>query len=186
MEVWVEASVFQFEIHQGEMGFGEQFREQAVHLESGAFDFFQLVRSSEVEFSDVFVIDHGIAQGIVLVVEFDDWLAEFLTFGKSGAFGETACHVVANDEFYFDDLNAAYDETGFIFIAKKVGGDALGFEHLIEQEAEFFIDGPLSRKGFFLHSVERRGVVFELHQDFVLLVRFVESFGFAFVDQIHG
>ena len=106
------------------------------------------------------IVDHRVAEIVVLVAELQNRHAHGGAFLKAEALRETAGCLVADDDFERNDADLAHDGVAVGKLFYKVGLDAVLFKQLEHEVGHTVVDNAFADDGALLEAVERGRVIF--------------------------
>ena len=127
------------------------------------------------------VVDHGIAQRVVLVAILQRRLFQHGALFHAKTFGEGTCRDVAHDHFQRHDGHFFHDGFAIRNLFDQMGRHAFFFQHLHQMVGHAVVDHAFARDGALFLAVKRGRVVLVIHDIAFGIVGFVHLFGFAFV-----
>ena len=130
-------------------------------------------------------VDHGVAQLVVLVAEFQHGLAQLRALRQAQALGQAPGGDVAHDHFQGNDAHTLDQRLAVGQLLHKMRGHAFLFQELHQVVGHAVVDGALALNGALLQAVEGGGVVLVVHQHEARIVGRKYLLGLAFVKLFH-
>ena len=130
------------------------------------------------------VVDHGIAQRIVLVAELQHRALELGSLRQPQALGKGTRGDVADDDLQRHDGNALDNGLAVGDLLDQVGGNAVLLQHLHQVVADLVVDDALGFDGALFQAVERGRIVLVVDDQQFGVVGFKDLLGLAFVELV--
>ena len=133
----------------------------------------------------VFIVDHGIAQGVVFIAVFQNGALELGAFFKAQAFCQAAGGNVADDNFQRDDGDPFYQGFPVGKLLHIMGGDAFFLQHPHQMVGDPVVDDAFAPDSALFGAVAGSGVVLIVYQVNVRIVGAKNLFGLSFIKLFH-
>ena len=128
------------------------------------------------------LVDHRVAQLIVLVAVFQHGLLELRAFGQTEALGQRTGGDIAHNDFQRHDVNLLHQRLAVGNFFNVMRRDAVFLQHLHQEIRHAVVDDALAHNRALLEAVERGCVVLVVHQHNVRIVRRKNLLRLAFIE----
>ena len=149
-----QSSEFKFEIDKLDVDFRKECGQNFVDFQSVFFYRFKLLRRAETHCKNMAVVNHGIAQCIVLVAKFENGAFEFRAFGETYAFCKRTRRNVADNNLKRNDADGLDRRFPVGKLFDKMSRNAFFFEHFHEIVRNAVVDNALARDCTLLFAVK--------------------------------
>ena len=135
------------------------------------------------------IVDHGIAQFVVLIAEFQHRALQLRALRQAQALGKRTGGDVAHDHFQGHDGHFLHQRFPGGKLLHVVRGNALGFQHAHQVIGHAVVDLALAGDGALFEAVESGRVVLIIHNVQIFVRRGEYFFGLALIQLLrffHG